>query len=121
MSVKTYNEVLQDIVDEYKSSGNPWPADRRTIAAWAIEQGKWKPKETDFIDILGRDLSQAMRTQFFVDEQGRKVRKKYPVRRKIKDEWGVMKQTYLWADAEDATREFMECISSNAGNSVPEK
>ena len=49
-----------------------------------------------------------MRTQCFIDEQGRKVRKKYPVRKKIKDKWGVPKQTYLWADAEDATREFME-------------
>lgn len=108
MRVKTYNEQLQKIVEDYRNSGNPWPAERRSIAKWAINKKKWQAKDTDIIDICAREISQAMRTDFFVDVQGRKVRKKYPVRKKVKDEWGVPRQIHLWADIEDASREFME-------------
>ena len=108
MSGKTYMRSLQELVAKYRKAGNPWPAQSIEIAQWAYEKGLWKPYQADIMRLLARDLSQSMRTEYFIDGQGRKVRRKYPVRKKVRDEWGVPRQTFLWADANDATREHME-------------
>jgi len=43
MSGPTYSEQLQRLTADYRNAGQPWPATMRQIAAWAIEEGLWKP------------------------------------------------------------------------------
>lgn len=88
--------MLQAIATEYIALHGP--ADRRTIAAWAFRNKRITPDETDIIDAIGAELGQAMCTEVHTDPQGRKVRSKYAVRKKIKNEWGVWKQMFIWAD-----------------------
>lgn len=109
MSAKTKSEFLQDVVNSYKEAHGPnWHTDRRTIAAWALRNRKVVPEESEIIDLIAEEISQAMRTEHFIDPQGRKVRKKYPIRKKVETAWGVWRQTYIWADIEDAGPEHMK-------------
>ena len=39
---KTKAEWLQEIVNDYIAAGEPWPADRRMLAAWAIQHNRWE-------------------------------------------------------------------------------
>ena len=43
-------EANQDIVNDYIRDGQPWPTDRRTIAAWAIRKRRWQPSRKEMID-----------------------------------------------------------------------
>ena len=36
-----YTKQLQEIVNKYIAAGQPWPAEKRTIGAWAYHSGLW--------------------------------------------------------------------------------
>ncbi len=67
---------MQRIANLYMESGEPWPATTRQMAAWAINNGLWKPKPASLIEQCAELLSQAMRQECIVDRQGRTVRAK---------------------------------------------
>lgn len=104
----TYTEALQDIVERYRESGQPWPTDKRTIAAWAYSEGLWAPPRKSAVDELARDIAKAMANEYMVDPQGREVRRKYARRVRFKLSDGTTKQMTLWDDITTATPEHMQ-------------
>lgn len=95
---KTKQEYLQDIVSEYIASGEPWPADRRTIAAWAVKNKRWEPPSKSNIDQCAQELAEAMRAEMETDPQGRSVRAKHCAKITEQDESGKFVQRTLWFD-----------------------
>lgn len=99
----TYKEQLQNIVSEYRSAGQPWPATAHEMAVWAIESGRWHPQRSAMLRKCAEEISDAMREEYITDEQGRRVRSKHVAR------YGEgPSQVPLWADIRTATREHME-------------
>lgn len=105
MNATNRTEYLQELASRYIAEHGP--TDRRMIAAWAYRNKMIVPDELDMIDLIASEMAQAMRTEYFIDPQGRKVRKKLSVQKKVANEWGVLKQTSLWGDAESADEDFM--------------
>lgn len=98
----SYNDKLRDIANRYIGSGQPWPASARTIAAWAIRNGLWQPQPSDLVGQCADQLAVAMREEYILDPQGRKVRAKHAVR-----EHGGPKNLTLWGDIRSAPRKHM--------------
>jgi hypothetical protein len=105
---KTYRDLMQGLVEEYRAAGNDWPAASITIARWAIRHGKWTRHGTTLAKICARDISKALRDEMYLDPQGRRVRTKHAARytREMPD--GSCEQYTLWADVRTADRKFME-------------
>ncbi len=99
----SYNERLQRIFQKYEEAGNPTPAPMRDVAAWAIQQGLWEPRQVDIVDILAEDISRALREEFRTDQKGRRYRAKHAVRI---SRAGV--QLTLWADIDRSSRQHMQ-------------
>jgi hypothetical protein len=97
--MSTYNEQLQRIVTEYIEAGEEWPATARQIAAWAVREKLWTPHPSSLVNQCAEDIAQAMREEYMVDPQGRKVRAKHAAR---------VEQGVLWADIRTAPRGHME-------------
>ena len=104
---KTYNEALQEIVERYREAGEPWPTDRRTIAAWAVQNGLWEPSRKSVVAQLASDLGRAMRDEYFTDPQGRRVRRKHARRIETQLPSGEYKQATIWDDITSASPEHM--------------
>jgi hypothetical protein len=97
--MSVYNEQLQRIVTHYIEAGEEWPATARQIAAWAVGEKLWAPHPSSLIIQCAEDIAQAMREEYIVDPQGRKVRAKHAAR---------VEQGVLWADIRTASRDHME-------------
>ena len=95
----TYNEQLQKIVTKYIEADEEWPATARQIAAWAVREKLWAPHPSSLVNQCAEDIAQAMREEYIVDPQGRKVRAKHAAR---------VEQGVLWADIRTASRSHME-------------
>jgi hypothetical protein len=78
--MKTKTEFLQGIVEDYRASGEPWPATSKAIAVWAIRARRWEPPTKNVVSQCAAEISAAMRQEFFTDPQGRRVRAKHPYR-----------------------------------------
>src|SRR2546426_1442984 len=102
--MSSYNEQLLHIVEQYRSTGDEWPASRRQIARWAMDNHLWEPHPSTMLDQFARELGRAMREEYITDPQGRRVRAKHAAR--IKKEGG--EEQYLWGDIRDRERTFME-------------
>ena len=68
----TYNENLQQLFQEYELAGNPTPPTSKQVATWAFHNKRWVPRQSDAINMLARDLSEALRQEFVIDRQGPK-------------------------------------------------
>ena len=93
---------LQSIVEQYRAAGQAWPATAHGIAAWAVAEGLWRPKNSDLVGQCADQLSRAMREEYITDPQGRSVRAKHAanVRRDGK-------QLALWGDIRTADPQHM--------------
>ena len=100
-------EANQDIVNDYIDDGQPWPAERRTIAAWAIRKRRWQPSQKEMIDRCAQELAEAMRAEMEMDPQGRTVRAKHCALITERDEAGNKVQKRLWFDRSSSTPELM--------------
>lgn len=99
---ETRTRQLQRIVRDYIDTGEPWPAEGRSIAAWAIRMKRWAPQMNSLIQQCADQLSRAMREELIRDPQGRIVRAKHAAT------FGTgPKQTTLWADIRSANRQHM--------------
>jgi len=95
----TYNKQLQGLVTKYIAAGEIWPATSHELAAWALQNKLWAPQKSEVINICAEQLSRAMREEYIVDLQGRKVRAKHAAR---------IKQAVFWDDIRTASREHMQ-------------
>jgi hypothetical protein len=105
---KNKSDFLQDIVEEYRKAGEPWPATARHLAAWAIREGHWKPHAKNLIGQCAGEIAAAMRQEYYTDPQGRRVRKKHAFRATTEMADGTEEQLYLWIDVTDAPHEQVE-------------
>lgn len=95
---RTKTEMMQEIVEQYRRAGEPWPATTPMMAGWAIRNGLWKPHRANVLSQCAKDFADALREEYFTDPQGRHVRKKHCFR----EEQGM-----LWVDIGDAEPEQM--------------
>nr|VFK37394.1 MAG: hypothetical protein BECKTC1821D_GA0114238_100148 [Candidatus Kentron sp. TC] len=99
----SYSEEMQGLWRKYEKAGMPIPATGYEVAAWAIENGLWKPRPQDIISMCASDLTKAFREEYRMDyKTGLRFRAKHAV--KIKKDG---KQLYLWDDIDTAPREHM--------------
>ena len=97
-----YTKRIQSIVDQYREAGQPWPAEKRAIAAWAVRTRAWEPQPSMLINQCADEIARAMREEYFTDPQGRRVRAKYAA--KFLQEG---KQVTLWGDLRSENRPFL--------------
>lgn len=109
----TKKEQLQQIVTRYRLAGGVWPVDTPTIAAWAIENHLWKAHRTAEIKLCAKEISEAMREEYYTDAEGRRVRLKHPVTKKV---GGA--QITMWDDFRTASREHMEMAFAQRRNQI---
>jgi len=109
----TYTKQLQRIVREYRGASQPWPASARSIAAWAIRTGRWKPHGELAVKVCAEDISRAMREEYMTDSRGRRVRVKHPAAVRRGEE-----QTVLWDDIRTAPRTHMELAFAQRRNQI---
>lgn len=102
---RTYSDLMQQIVSDYRDAGEKWPAASRDIARWAIRHKKWQRGESTLIDMCARDISRAMREEYHTDPQGRRVRTKHAA--KFPAPGTEDGQMTLWHDIRIAPRDFM--------------
>jgi len=115
---KTYQEALLEIKDEYIAAGNEWPATSKQIAIWALNNGRWQPPRSKLVVQCAEEIARAMREEYIVDLQGRKVRKNHVARRKRNDSEGNSQQLSFWADIRTAPREHMELAFQQRRNQI---
>lgn len=98
-----FSEQMQAIFDRYTEEVDSSPVSLDNVAAWAIEQGLYRPQPRDVVKLCREALAESLRQEKRIDAQGRKYRAKHSVRTNI---GGV--QLSLWADIDSAPRSFME-------------
>lgn len=69
-----YTKQCQQIVEDYRAAGGPWPAKKVEIAEWALAHNRWQPSRDDIRRMCADALVDAMREDVFTDEAGREVR-----------------------------------------------
>jgi hypothetical protein len=99
----SYSEQMQKIVEQYRISGEEWPATTHQIAEWAIRHNRWKPQPSTVIAQCSEHLARAMREEYVTDPQGRRVRVKHVA---IVERNG--EQLAFWADIRNASTEHMQ-------------
>ncbi|HWQ69052.1 MAG TPA: hypothetical protein VN494_03695 [Patescibacteria group bacterium] len=98
----TYLKELQDIVRKYRAETQIGLVTSREIAVWAIKNKLWSMGEAQIINRCADDLAKAMREEYIIDPQGRKVRAKHAAKVPVNE-----RQQTLWDDIRTADRKFM--------------
>lgn len=109
----TFSEQMQAIFDRYTVEVDSSPVSLDNVAAWAIEQGLYRPAPRDVVKLCREALAESLRQEKRIDAKGRKYRAKHSVRTNI---GGV--QLSLWADIDNAPRSFMEKSFSQRRKSI---
>lgn len=109
----SYAKQMQQIVREYRISGQRWPASPKMIAAWAIQNGKWRANPSAEIALCAREVSRAMREECMTDSRGRRVRLKHPV---VEHRDG--EQIVLWDDIRTAPAAHMRMSFQQRRNQI---
>ena len=99
---RSYAQNMQRLVEQYREADQPWPTTARRIAAWAIENGLWKPHPSKIHTLCTEQISKAMREEYYIDPQGRKVRTKHVALLNEGDE-----QRHIWEDIRSKNRDHM--------------
>ena len=96
-----YIKQMQQIVQEYRISGQPWPATAKEIAAWAISNGKWMMPATAVLNRCSQDVAEAM-GEIYSTVNGRRTRVLHPATHQRQ---GVL--CTVWDDLRTAPRKHM--------------
>lgn len=107
-----FQDQLIKIVEDYRASGEPWPASREQIAEWAVEHERYQLTRGMAVSQCAEKISRAMGLEHVRDRKGRSVRKYYAARVRENGQL-VMK----WDDL-NAERPFMEVAAANRRNQV---
>ena len=96
-----YTKQMQQIVQDYRTSGQLWPATAKEIAAWAITQGKWMMPTTAVLNKCSQDIAEAM-GELYCTVGGRRTRSLHPA---TYQRQGVL--CTVWDDLRTAPRKHM--------------
>ena len=102
-TMSKYTEDMQAIFHRYQREVNQNPAELHEVAAWAINEKLWQARPADISDHFSRDMAEALRQEFRLDEKGRSYRANHAVRA-----FENGRQMSFWADIDDAPRAHME-------------
>ena len=102
----SFESQLLKLIDEYGGL-NKGEKTAREIAALLLQEKKLALTKQEEIDVLTRHVSRAMRGQYIIDPDGRRVRQKHAVRRKIQNSDGSWMQQTFWQNMDLATPQFM--------------
>jgi hypothetical protein len=98
----TYMKQMQQIVEDYRLSGEPWPTSAKNIADWAILSGRWEMPAAAVRRRCADDVADAMREKYFTDKKGRRVRLLHPA-----PLFADGKRDMIWDDIRTAKRPHM--------------
>lgn len=101
--MSTIKEQMLRLYRDYQRETGKETINTREMFYWANKTGRWKPQESTVRRQFLEQLSNALRQEYFEDNQGRRVRAKHAV---VK-EHGV-KQFSLWSDLRNAPEDFMK-------------
>lgn len=93
-----YSDQVKDIIKRYQ---NQYPSesglfDPIDVAAWALQQGLYKPNQKTLAEAVADDIRQVLREEYRIDGRGRRYRANHAVIEKV-----GKKQMSLWADIDD--------------------
>jgi hypothetical protein len=98
-----YTKQMQKIVQDYRGSGQLWPASAKTIADWAIANGRWQMPAAAIRRRCADDIASAMREEYYTDPQHRRVRLLHPA-----PLFSGGEKHIVWDDIRTASRNHME-------------
>jgi hypothetical protein len=87
----------EQIVEDYREAGGPWPFKKGEVAEWALAHSRWKPSPADIRRMCADSLADAMREASFTDETGREIRRMVPAKTTRAGEQGT-----FWDDLRTA-------------------
>src|SRR5579864_3699540 len=99
----SYAEQLQKIANDYRASGQLWPATKMQIAQWAMNNNRWQPQPALLLKICADEIAGAMGEEMITDASGRRVRAKHVA--KVPGPDG--EQGYFWDDYHTMSVEHM--------------
>lgn len=99
----TKKKQLQKLKEEYRKSGEAWPATTEDMARWAVTNKRYGLTAPSLIRLVAKELAQALGEEYFTDAQGRRVRANHPARVRRDG-----KQLVLWDDMRTAPRSHMK-------------
>ncbi len=105
--VKSMQEAMCDIVEQYQREGNEWPATKRMIAEWAVANRCYELPLQETIDACIRDLGSTLSNDQITDPQGRSVRRFIAAKKIRVTEAGMSEQQWFWDDVRTATHEHV--------------
>ena len=108
----TLNDQLLQIVEDYRASGEPWPATKDQIAEWAVANDRYQLTKGMAVRQCADRIARSLRLEHIKDPKGRSVRKYYAAR-VLEDGQLTMK----WDDW-NAERPFMEIATANRRNQI---
>ena len=104
----TFGEQMRTIYRQYIAEGGTLPVKMDELYAFASKNGLWKPQKADLRKQFGKQMSRALREDYFKDAKGRTVRKHHAVVIPGRDAEGNDVQQVLWDDIDTAPREHLE-------------
>jgi hypothetical protein len=105
---KSYQDALDEIVDQYLLAHGNRPIEIWRVAEWAIAQGLWEPRRHNPTRELAKQLARALRTRRVTDPQGRSVRAMHAVRYERVDQNGNRISEAVWDYIFQMSREHAE-------------
>jgi hypothetical protein len=108
-----FTEQMQQLVEDYRAAGQPWPASTEEMAEWAVANDRYQLTRGMAVSQCKEHLARAMRLEHVIDSKGRSVRKYYAARMR-RPNGG---QKTLWGDW-DSEPEFMEVAVANRRNQI---
>jgi hypothetical protein len=99
----TGTEANIQTINEWMAETGAEVIDMMKVADWAIATGRWKTPPYDPRKACARELARAAREEYYIDPQGRNVRKKHCYT--VKDPDG--QHRWLWVDIVTAKPESM--------------
>jgi hypothetical protein len=111
MTMANFNEQLVRIVEDYRNSGQTWPASAEQMAEWAVANDRYELTRGMAISQCKEKIARAMRLEHVRDRKGRSVRQYYAARIRENGQL-VMK----WDDWNAGP--FMEVATANRRNQI---
>ena len=108
LSKTSFKDQILAIVERYIASGGEVPINPRAVARWAVTNHEWDRTKSVAITLCTRDISKALRVDFYTDQQGRRVRANHSIRILKVSPSGTREQMTLWDDHRAMPRDFAE-------------
>lgn len=104
----TYNEQLRRIHKQYIAAGGRLPVRLDDLYDFACTNGLWLPQPSDARKKFCKEMSRALREDYFTDDKGRTVRRNLAALHTETDENGKKVRKSLWDDIDTAPRPHIE-------------